>query len=568
MLTATALLFAAGAAFGESPIALVFEFADEWTNARGAADALETAGFRVRSLEPDSSFEPADLVVFGSFASESPRYVKIAKDRGAALLAFIERGGVVLQFTQADQTEAAPVFLPDGLAATRDDTDLGSLVALDAHHPLLSGLVAPECTDRCEVRLPRHLGHPPSWETFTGQEGFNVVLAADPHRRHPVLLEAALGKGRLVLTSLFLDKRLAADGKQLGEPGSRRASDQFFTNLHSYVEAVKAGRAPRVVASAPYKPPTPLRFVEGSFTLVVLPDTQIYSESYPGLFENQTRWIVENRVARKIAFVAHLGDITNRNTPEQWDNARRAMGHLDGQVPYAIAPGNHDYGPGGSTQTRDTYFNEYFPLAQQKQQPTFGGTFEPGRLDNSYHLFHAGGRDWIVITLEFGPRNAVVAWANEVLREHAKRLAIIVTHAYTYLDDTRYDHVHHPDQHWSPYHYGCAKLPGGTNDGEDLWQKLVSKHENVAFVLSGHVLGDGAGRLSSATPHGNVVHQILANYQMRAIGGEGYMRLFEFLPDGETVQVKTYSPFLNKYLTDPQQQFLLKLGVPSRSKAE
>jgi hypothetical protein len=40
----------------------------------------------------------------------------------------------------------------------------------------------------------------------------------------------------------------------------------------------------------------------------------------------------------------------------------------------------------------------------------------------------------------------------------------------------------------------------------------------------------------------------------------GYLRLLEFLPDGETVQVKTYSPFLNKYMTDPEQQFVLKLN--------
>ena len=30
-----------------------------------------------------------------------------------------------------------------------------------------------------------------------------------------------------------------------------------------------------------------------NFTVVVLPDTQFYSESYPGIFDNQTQWIVE-----------------------------------------------------------------------------------------------------------------------------------------------------------------------------------------------------------------------------------------------------------------------------------
>jgi hypothetical protein len=38
---------------------------------------------------------------------------------------------------------------------------------------------------------------------------------------------------------------------------------------------------------------------------------------------------------------------------------------------------------------------------------------------------------------------------------------------------------------------------------------------------------------------------------------EGYLRLLEFLPDGTTVQVRTYSPYLKKSLSDGNSQFLL-----------
>ena len=34
----------------------------------------------------------------------------------------------------------------------------------------------------------------------------------------------------------------------------------------------------------------PLPFVEGSFTIAALPDTQIYCERYPQHFFNQTEW--------------------------------------------------------------------------------------------------------------------------------------------------------------------------------------------------------------------------------------------------------------------------------------
>lgn len=313
------------------------------------------------------------------------------------------------------------------------------------------------------------------------------------------------------------------------------------------------------VACAVADQPEPLPFVEGSWTLVLLPDTQLYAQDHPEIFASQTRWIAENRDSRKIAFVLHEGDITNQNTPAQWGNARWAMSFLDGVVPYALAPGNHDYGPGGNASTRETLMNAFFPVAIFEDLPTFGGVFEKDKLDNSYHLFSAGRRDWLAIALEWGPRDEVVEWANEVLHKYPKRTAMIVTHAYMYSDDTRYDHNSRPEHHWNPHAYPTAKLPGGVNDGQDLWDKLVSGHKNIAFVFSGHVLNDGVGRLSSKGVNGNVVHQLLANYQMRPEGGEGYLRLVEFLPDGRTVQVKTYSPYLDKYLTDGQQQFTLEL---------
>jgi hypothetical protein len=52
---------------------------------------------------------------------------------------------------------------------------------------------------------------------------------------------------------------------------------------------------------------------------------------------------------------------------------------------------------------------------------------------------------------------------------------------------------------------------------------------------------------------------MLSNYQMRTLGGEAYLRLLEFRPDGRTVHVKTYSPLYDKYLTSPDQQFAITL---------
>ena len=128
-------------------------------------------------------------------------------------------------------------------------------------------------------------------------------------------------------------------------------------------EKKPAAAKPDVYAAAVFQagpPPLPAR---GSFTIAVLPDTQNYCQSAPEGFYTQTQWIVDHKQDRNIAAVLHLGDITNRNTPEQWEIAKKAMRQLDSHVPYFMCCGNHDYGKGGGCADRTTMFNDYFPLS-------------------------------------------------------------------------------------------------------------------------------------------------------------------------------------------------------------
>ena len=46
-----------------------------------------------------------------------------------------------------------------------------------------------------------------------------------------------------------------------------------------------------------------------SFSIVLLPDTQNYSEKYPGTYVAQATWIRQQTKADNIKFVIHLGDI-------------------------------------------------------------------------------------------------------------------------------------------------------------------------------------------------------------------------------------------------------------------
>ena len=135
---------------------------------------------------------------------------------------------------------------------------------------------------------------------------------------------------------------------------------------------------------------------------------------------------------------------------------REALDELDGKVPYALVPGNHDYTPGGDAAMGKSGLNRYFPVAKFRAWPTFGGAMKEGEMANSYHLFEAGGTRWIIIALEWAPRNAAVQWANDVLAKYPERTAILLTHAYLYNDNTRYDYAAKgKSQAWTPH--SCAK---------------------------------------------------------------------------------------------------------------
>lgn len=296
-----------------------------------------------------------------------------------------------------------------------------------------------------------------------------------------------------------------------------------------------------------------------SWSLVILPDTQNYASEYPGLFHLQVQWILENKDKYNIVYVLQNGDLVNNNTEEiQWQKASQAFARLDGTVPYAISFGNHDFGPDGSTKDRTTLANQYFPISRFEKWPTFGGVMEAGKVDNTYHTFNAAGQDYLIFCLEFGPRNEVLEWANKIIEEHTNHKIIFMTHAYLYSDSTRYDWATKKEQQsWDPHSYPITNTT--INDGQEIWDKVVKKHPNSFMTINGHVCNSGLGFLTSTADNGNNVYQMLVNYQMLPIGGGAWLRILNFLPDGKTIKVETYSPLYEKFNTDPNNQFMINI---------
>lgn len=287
---------------------------------------------------------------------------------------------------------------------------------------------------------------------------------------------------------------------------------------------------------------------------VLLPDIQSYTQLYPEILRTQMQWILEN--ADSIDFVLQQGDMTDHNIAKEWNVAHSCLTMMDGKVPYAFVMGNHDLGQNSDKRDSEV-FNEYFPYEKYQKTEYFGGAFEEGKMDNVWYKFEAGGVKWLILCLEFGPRNSVLDWAGAVAALHPNYKVIINTHAYLYSDDTRMG----DGDKWLPQAYGVGKDLGAdaVNNGEQMWDKFVSKHPNILFVFSGHVLNDGTGRLVSLGEHGNKVYQVLANYQDGVKesnrGENGFLRIVDLNMDDNTVLVRAYSPYLKEYKMDTENCF-------------
>jgi len=284
---------------------------------------------------------------------------------------------------------------------------------------------------------------------------------------------------------------------------------------------------------------------EKSFTVVLLPDTQNYSEKYPDTYVAQTLWIRKRVKEDNVKFAIHLGDIVQTSTKKpEWENANRAMRLLDGVVPYSVAPGNHDM----VVKNRNTtLYNHYFSPARFKGREWYGGHMGKTN-DNNYCFFEACGMKFMVINLEFAPRDEALEWAAGVVKRHPDHRVIVATHCYMRPKgrDT-----------------GCAtSYSVAGNSGEQIWQKFIRKQPNVFLVVSGHVLG--VGLQTSTNDAGGKVLEMLTDYQGLPNGGDGWLRSLQFVPAENKIHVKTYSPVLDQYNKSPKESFSLDYNLNAR----
>jgi predicted phosphodiesterase len=323
---------------------------------------------------------------------------------------------------------------------------------------------------------------------------------------------------------------------------------------HTQALSMNAGQADTVLNT-----PGPAAVVkQGDFSIAVIPDTQYYlAQAQLGgnfdMFLAQIKWIQANQQKENIAYVAHMGDITEHGdnpvtNRAEWYLAQKALYGLETPVsiPYGLAVGNHDQFPSQYPKTGTTNgYNKYFGVPHFEGRPYYGGHYGNNN-DSHFDLFTAGGVNFMVMFLEFDSHNedqaALYSWANEVMKKNASRKVIVVSHSIMHFNPVK----------------GSNNPQGPFNaQGQAIYQ-AIKANPNLFMMLCGHVGDNGEGYRTDVY-EGHTVKTFLSDYQSRPNGGHGLMRLYKFSVKKNELSVRTFSPYTGENETDGDSQFTVPL---------
>ncbi|WP_314408384.1 LamG-like jellyroll fold domain-containing protein [Streptomyces kroppenstedtii] len=258
------------------------------------------------------------------------------------------------------------------------------------------------------------------------------------------------------------------------------------------------------------------------FVLAVLPDTQYLFDADstdPAPLREAFRHLVAERGEANIAFMTHLGDVTEHGTEDEIGRAADTFRTIHGKVPYSVLAGNHDISSGDDQRGDSAYLAAFGP-ARYKSMPTYRGASPDGY--NTYHVLRAAGRSWLLLALDWRISDKGLTWARGVLDAHPTLPAVLTTHDIAWADDD-----------------GEAQL---SDNGRRLWDGLIRGNDQIFLALGGHYWPPGRTVLRNDSD--NDVHIHVTNYQDRYYGGAGMIRTYGFDLARGVVDVETFSPWL------------------------
>ncbi|MBR5175854.1 MAG: metallophosphoesterase [Bacteroidales bacterium] len=331
----------------------------------------------------------------------------------------------------------------------------------------------------------------------------------------------------------------------------------------------------------------------GASTLILFGDPQGYVKydiNQP-IFELTTLWVSDNVEHLNIKAVLCTGDLVeqnennalnrnmlNQSSVQMWESISRSLERIDDKVPFISCGGNHDYGFRHS-ENYNTEFPKYISFERNKAyvdclKEEFQNRQGHASLENAAFEFEMPGWEHkiLVISSEFAPSAEAVEWARKVVTSDKYKDDYVIYLTHSYLHEKTADYTD-KEGYW-------VTKQEGNHSGKMLWENLVSQVPNIRMVICGHTGRPSPSKnieedneLSTAyrvdkNVAGKSVHQMMFNVQTlgggwEGNGGDGWIRILEFMPDGKTVKVRTYSPLFGispstKHLahrTAPYDQF-------------
>ncbi|MFJ5837084.1 metallophosphoesterase [Streptomyces shenzhenensis] len=501
------------------------------TPASGTTDAGRNVKLSAKVAEPDggkvtATFSEAEILtpgqVYQGTATAVPTTLKVKGEKKVKAAGLAPADG---------RTLAAP--------ASSDVTFQRFDVQVKGHvdQPVLrwEGVIDPERLASLRV-----------WNNGTGQ--WDVVNSARGAAEGNTVLTAVLDRGyvdrqqvHVMVTGEdpFADDIDAGDPNSFADPGSYDFSIVHYTDTQYLSEGAVEQETPE--------------------------ERAVWQKAYGDV----ARWVVDNKDKRKIAYVAHTGDIIENNIRKPADEAmqKQVVGELelssaqqkildDAGIPNGVIAGNHDNQSGTETGP-DAIYNKYYgpdryqALSQGWEHASYGGPWRAGDNQNHYDLFSAGGQDFVVVGLSYGVTREEAEWADSIFKRFPDRNGILLSHDYLAPST-------HPDGRGAPF---------SAPDGSMLFKTVVQDNPNVFLILAGHEHGVGTNVKPKVGEISHDVVELLADYQFYTVSadrlglteiggyqpdsrlqfGASFFRLLQFNVARSELTVDTYSPLLDEF---------------------
>ena len=265
-------------------------------------------------------------------------------------------------------------------------------------------------------------------------------------------MRRALVLGMMMTALLFGCRQLPAQvGNAEPSPSARPAVTATPTPVVTMTPAPTVTPAP---TGTPGPTPSPsLTPRPTPFSLVWVPDTQIFAYFSPQNFVSMADSINSLRQSENILGVIHSGDLVDNGFKQwQWDNFYPFLDALDPELFFFPVAGNHDIGLYTSSYygyLRQPFLDEY--PAEQK--------YAGGKL--LYRVLSEGGADILLLGVGWDTwkEPAAMRWMDDVLAAHEGMPCFLVVHGF--VRDAKQDFA--------------------------FVEKIVAQHSAICLVLSGHM---------------------------------------------------------------------------------